>query len=282
MSPPIRQLSVAAYEIPTDQEESDGTLKWNQTTMIVVHLHAEGKIGMGYTYSHSAVAHLIDESLRTTVLDQDAMAIGKIWAAMRNATRNLGRPGLVSSAMAALDIALWDLKARLLDVSLLDLLGPARTEIPIYGSGGFTSYSLGQLTEQLGGWVEQGIPRVKMKVGRHPQEDITRVKAARAAIGSQAKLFVDANGAYSRKQALAQAEIFADSGVVWFEEPVSSDDLDGLRLLRNRAARGHGDHRRRIWVSTSGFSPPLGSRGRGRADGRCHPVQRFHRFFGGG
>jgi L-alanine-DL-glutamate epimerase-like enolase superfamily enzyme len=141
-------------------------------------------------------------------------------------------------AVSAVDTALWDLKAKLLGVSLLDLLGPARDSIDVYGSGGFTSYTLGQLQEQLGGWVGQGIPRVKMKIGREPAQDVSRVAAARAAIGEQAQLFVDANGAYSRKQALALAEQFAELGVVWFEEPVSSDDLAGLHLLRNRGPAG--------------------------------------------
>jgi L-alanine-DL-glutamate epimerase-like enolase superfamily enzyme len=119
---------------------------------------------------------------------------------------------------------------------MVTLLGAVRDSAPVYGSGGFTSYSPEQLRDQLGGWVEQGIPRVKMKIGRHPEDDLRRVKIAREAIGRDADLFVDANGAYSRKQALAMAEQFAEYGVKWFEEPVSSDYLEGLRLVRDRAA----------------------------------------------
>ncbi len=135
-------------------------------------------------------------------------------------------------------LRLWDLKAKLLGVSLVDLLGPARETIDIYGSGGFTSYTIAQLQEQLGGWARQGIPRVKMKVGRDPAQDAGRVHAARDAIGRNTRLYVDANGAYTRKQALAMAEAFAGQGVVWFEEPVSSDDLEGLRLIRSRGPAG--------------------------------------------
>ena len=137
-------------------------------------------------------------------------------------------------AIAAVDSALWDLKAKLLNLPLVSLLGAARASIPVYGSGGFTSYSLRQLQEQLGGWAEAGIQRVKMKIGREPEKDPDRVKAARKAIGPNVELFVDANGAYTVKQALALAERFAQEGVAWFEEPVSSDDLEGLRLLRDR------------------------------------------------
>jgi L-alanine-DL-glutamate epimerase-like enolase superfamily enzyme len=163
------------------------------------------------------------------------MSVPGCWEAMRHAVRNLGRPGIASSAIAAVDVALWDLKARLLGLPLVTLLGAVRDAIPVYGSGGFTSYSIDRLQKQLGDWVAEGIPRVKMKIGTHPEDDLERARAAREAIGPDAELFVDANGAYSRKQALAFAEAFADLGATWFEEPVSSDDLEGLRLLRDRA-----------------------------------------------
>jgi L-alanine-DL-glutamate epimerase-like enolase superfamily enzyme len=136
-------------------------------------------------------------------------------------------------------VALWDLKARVLGLPLCKLLGMAHESVPVYGSGGFTAYSPERLAEQLAGWVEQGIPRVKMKVGSEPDDDPERVKLARHAIGPNARLFVDANGAYSRKQALDLAERFADDArVSWLEEPVSSEDLEGLRLLRDRAPAG--------------------------------------------
>jgi L-alanine-DL-glutamate epimerase-like enolase superfamily enzyme len=163
------------------------------------------------------------------------MAITANWNAMVGRTRNLGRPGIVSMAISAVDSALWDLKARLLGLPLVSLLGAVRESVSIYGSGGFTSYSTEQLQKQLEDWVDRGIARVKMKIGRDARSDLERIRAVRAVISSDTELFVDANGAYSRKQALAQAEKFADLNVNWFEEPVSSDDLAGLRLLRNRA-----------------------------------------------
>jgi L-alanine-DL-glutamate epimerase-like enolase superfamily enzyme len=141
-------------------------------------------------------------------------------------------------ALSAVDVALWDLKAKLLGVSVASLLGAVRREVPVYGSGGFCSYSLPQLTEQLAGWTSEGIPRVKMKVGRDPARDLQRVRAARDAIGDDAELYVDANGALSVKQGLRFAEQCAKLGVSWFEEPVSSRNLDGLRILRDRAPAG--------------------------------------------
>jgi L-alanine-DL-glutamate epimerase-like enolase superfamily enzyme len=234
----IRQFTVSAYQVPTDSPESDGTLKWDATTLVLVELEAGEQQGLGYTYADAATAELIQGKLAGLVQGQDPMAIPHLWQKMVHAIRNLGRPGVSSMAIAAVDNALWDLKAKLLGLPLATLLGAAREGVPVYGSGGFTSYSLEKLQEQLGGWAEAGIPRVKMKIGREPQRDVERVKAARQAIGPQTALFVDANGAYSRKQALDFAEHFRELGVSWFEEPVSSNDLAGLRLIRDRAPAG--------------------------------------------
>jgi L-alanine-DL-glutamate epimerase-like enolase superfamily enzyme len=234
----IERLDVAAYTIPTDAPEADGTYSWDKTTLVLVEVTAGGQHGMGYTYADAATARLIDELLRHVVLSRDAVAVPAAWGAMVRAVRNLGQPGIASMAIAAVDTALWDLKARLLGVPLVALLGAAHEGAPVYGSGGFTSYSVRRLQEQLGGWAAEGIPRVKMMIGTHPDGDLARVRAAGEADGPDVELFVDANGAYSRKQALAFATAFADQGVSWFEEPVSSHDLEGLRLLRDRAPVG--------------------------------------------
>ena len=234
----IERIEAAAYTVPTDGPEADGTLSWDSTTIVVAHAYAGGEHGLGYTYSHAAAAKLIETKLAAAVHGGDAMAVAAASAAMIKEVRNLGRPGLASYAISAVDTALWDLKARLLGVPLLGLLGAVRDAVPVYGSGGFTSYSIERLQRQLGDWVAAGISRAKMKIGSQPTEDVGRVRAARAAIGPEAELFVDANGAYDRKEALALAEAFREHGVTWFEEPVSSDDLKGLRLLRDRAPAG--------------------------------------------
>jgi L-alanine-DL-glutamate epimerase-like enolase superfamily enzyme len=235
---PIERLRVAAYTVPTDRPESDGTLEWDSTTIVVVDVLAGGEHGLGYTYADAAAAQLIERRLRPVIERSDAMAIAAAWDAMIASVRNVGRPGIAACAISAVDAGLWDLKARLLGLPLVRLLGAARAAIPVYASGGFTSYSSDELAEQLAGWVAAGIPRVKMKVGRRPDEDLERVRAAREAIGPDAELFVDANGAYDRNQARGFAEAFALERVSWFEEPVSSDDLEGLRLLRDSAPAG--------------------------------------------
>ena len=239
MKPPsIEKLEVSAYTVPTDQPESDGTIKWDSTTIVLVEAEAGGQRSLGYGYADVATAKLIDSKLRDVVVGRSAHSPNDCFVAMVESIRNLGRPGICSMAISAIDTALWDLQAKLLGVPLVRLFGQVRDAMPLYGSGGFTSYTDDKLQEQLGGWVAQGIPRVKMKIGRDPRVDPERVALAREAIGDEAELFVDANGAYSRKQALAFSYVFSELDVSWFEEPVSSDDLDGLRLLRDDGPPG--------------------------------------------
>ena len=234
-APAIERVAGSVYRVPTDAPEADGTLAWDRTTMVVAEAAAAGVTGVGYTYSAPAACDVIEGVLAKALVGESAFAIPRIWDRMVGAVRNLGRRGICATAISAVDVALWDLKARLIAQPLVCLLGQARDAVAIYGSGGFTSYSESQLRRQLAGWVErEGCRWVKMKVGSDPAADFARVRAAKDAIGS-AGLMVDANGAYVRKQALDFAERFADAGVTWFEEPVSSDDLDGLRLIRDRA-----------------------------------------------
>jgi L-alanine-DL-glutamate epimerase-like enolase superfamily enzyme len=235
---PIEAVVVSAYRVPTATAESDGTFEWDSTTLVLVDIHAAGLRGLGYSYADKPTATLVYERFVNLLVGRDAFSISARWRDMRGDIRNLGGPGIAAMAISAVDNALWDWKAKFLGLPLVTLLGAARASIPIYGSGGFTSYTDEQLQEQLAGWAGEGIRAVKMKVGREPERDPARVAAARSAIGSDVALFVDANGAYTRKQALLLAESFGEFDVSWFEEPVSSDDLEGLHLLRDRAPPG--------------------------------------------
>ncbi|MDP9438181.1 MAG: mandelate racemase, partial [Actinomycetota bacterium] len=236
---PVEGLEVSAYTVPTDSPESDGTLEWGSTTMVLVEASGGGERGLGYTYGDVSVGRFVESKLQGLLEGADAMRPPAAWAAMQRAIRNAGRPGVGAMAVSAVDIALWDLKARLMDLPLADVLPRFHDAAPIYGSGGFTSYSLEGLREQLGGWAGEGIPRVKMKVGREPDADPARIWAAREAIGSGVELMVDANGAYTRKQALYWAERFAEQyGISYLEEPVTSEDREGMRLLRDHGPGG--------------------------------------------
>ncbi|MGA7807575.1 enolase C-terminal domain-like protein [Bradyrhizobium sp.] len=235
----IEAVRAQAFTIPTDKPEADGTISWDSTTLVLVEIRGGGKVGLGYTYASGAIVKLISGKLAEAVHGGDVFDPPAAWTAMQRAVRNLGREGLAATAISAVDSAIHDLKARVLELPLWKLLGSYRCSIPIYGSGGFTSYSERELKDQLHGWVaDDGCSLVKMKVGSDPAQDVQRVKAAKQAIGDRATLFVDANGAYRVRQAIELANCFAEQEVGWFEEPVSSDDLSGLRTIRGRAPTG--------------------------------------------
>jgi L-alanine-DL-glutamate epimerase-like enolase superfamily enzyme len=232
----IEGLDVSAFTVPTDAPESDGTLEWDSTTIVIVEARAGQARGLGWTYAPEAAGKVVEDQLADVVRGRSLDELAAIWLDCGAQLRNAGRPGISFCALSAVDLALWDLRARLLDVALVSLLPAAHDRVPIYGSGGFCSYSLERLAEQLGGWVDAGIPRVKMKLGREPERDPARLDAARAAI-DDAELYVDANGAFSAKQALRWAARYVeDWDVRWFEEPVPSSDFDGLRLVRERSS----------------------------------------------
>lgn len=232
---PIDNATVAAYTVPTDAAEADGTFAWDSTTLVLAELSAAGKTGLGYTYGSQSIAAEANHLAEKCLHNQSPFDIPRLHQSMVQQVRNDSTRGIASMAISALDVALWDLKARLLNCSVTQLLGACRDKVPVYGSGGFTSYSNAQLTNQLSGWAKDGIARVKMKIGSNPAADPDRVRIARKAIGPKVALFVDANGAYSPKQALQLALQFAEQDVSWFEEPVSSDHLSDLRLVRDRA-----------------------------------------------
>lgn len=234
----VDKVQVTVCTVPTDAPESDGTLAWDATTIVIVQAHGGGATGLGYTYGPAAIGRLIEDELAGVVQGRPVLDVPASWLAMRRAVRNFGGVGPSAMAMSAVDVALWDLSAQLLDVPLCTRLGRWHERVPVYGSGGFCSYSDERLAEQLGGWAREGMGRVKMKVGRDPERDRERLRVARDAIGPDVELFVDANGAFNRHEALHWATIYAEYDVRYFEEPVSSDDLQGLALLRDRAPAG--------------------------------------------
>jgi L-alanine-DL-glutamate epimerase-like enolase superfamily enzyme len=229
------RLEVSSMTIPTDAPESDGTMAWDSTTIVIVEAVAGGKRGLGFTYAPEAAGSVVEGLLAPVVRDRDPDDVAALWLEMGRQLRNAGRPGIAHCALSAVDVAIWDLRARLHGVALTTLLPRAHDRVPVYGSGGFCSYSDEQLRDQLGGWVAQGIPRVKMKLGRDPARDPHRLEVARGAIGD-AELYVDANGAFGAKEAVRWAQRYVDEwDVRWFEEPVSSADFDGLRFVREHA-----------------------------------------------
>lgn len=236
----VEKVRAFSHRIPTPRPEADGTLQWDSTSIVVATVDAGGAQGLGWTYADAACVELIEGKLADAIGGRDVLDVPGCWEAMRAQIRNLGRPGLVSCAMSAVDVALWDVAARLLDVPVSRLLGRVHEAVDVYGSGGFTTDDEEDFAKQLRHWVSNlGIPRVKIKIGESwgtaEEWDFARVGLAREVIGPDAELYVDANGGYSVGQACRVGERLADYDVTWFEEPVSSDDLAGLRQVRQVA-----------------------------------------------
>nr|WP_240796312.1 enolase C-terminal domain-like protein [Streptomyces sp. RFCAC02] len=238
MAPPVESVEAAAYRVPTEVPEGDGTLAWDSTTIVVARVRAGSVTGLGYTYAHAACVPLIDGMLADIVRGTDVLDVPAAWERMRGAIRNLGRPGLVSCALSAVETALWDAAARLLGLPLARLLGRVRDEVPVYGSGGFTTFTDDRLLGQLDDWTSRGMTRVKIKIGEDSGQrvarDLARVALTRRAVGPATEVLTDANGAYAPAQAVRVGHRLAELDVTWFEEPVTSDDLAGLRHVRER------------------------------------------------
>lgn len=233
----VERLETSVYRFPTPGPEADGTLEWDATTAVVVQAHGGGVTGLGWTYSTGAAAAVVRDHLAGAVVGLPVDAVGRAHEAMRRACRNLGIRGLVGQAISAVDVALWDLAARARDVPVTALLGQAHDAVEVYGSGGFTTYSPEQLDEQVAGWRAAGCRAMKIKIaeswGGVIDRDLARVRQLREAAGPEVALMVDANGGYSRGQARRVGAVLDAFGVVWFEEPVSSDDVDGLAAVRD-------------------------------------------------
>jgi len=233
----VTGLDVSAYTFPTPEPEADGTLQWKATTAAVVQVRAGDVTGLGWSYTSPATAAIVRNHLVDQVVGRDCEDIAGCFDAMHRSCRNLGTKGLVMHAISAVDVALWDLKARVHGLSLPALLGAVRDSVPVYGSGGFTTMSDEQLAEQIAGWRTLGCTAMKIKIaeswGGNVSRDLDRVAQLREQSGDGVEIMVDANGGYSRGQAHRIGAALDDMGVVWFEEPVSSDDVEGLGVVRS-------------------------------------------------
>jgi L-alanine-DL-glutamate epimerase-like enolase superfamily enzyme len=233
----IDSVDASAYTVPTDGPEADGTLTWDSTTVVVVAVRGAGRQGLGWTYGAAAATAVVNDLLARALAGRSALDPRGANEAMARAVRNVGRAGIAASAISALDIALWDLHAKILDLPLHRLLGGEARPIPVYGSGGFTTYDDRQTIDQVTDWVERcGAGAVKIKIGEswgaRPDRDLARVELVRKVLGDDRAVFVDANGGYSGGQAIRLGRRYDELGVTWFEEPVSSDDLAGLQAVR--------------------------------------------------
>ena len=244
----VEKVDIAAYTIPTDAPEGDGTLRWDSTTMIVCEIHAAGQVGLGYTYGDKATASVCDAIATKSLIGRCALDILGIHTTIVEQVRNDGSRGIASMAISALDVALWDLKAKLLSLPLIDLFGAAQSGVAAYGSGGFTTYDNRQLVSQLSGWVAEDLKSVKMKIGAEPAADVDRVRVAREAIGANANLFVDANGAFDARNAIGFAEKITEFNVTWIRRACQLRSTRRPSPRPRSSSERHGNCRRRVRV----------------------------------
>ncbi len=205
-------------------------------TGLWVHIETdEGIAGLGIGQGQTAVREVVERELKDLLIGENPLHIEKLWNDMFWKVRGFGRKGVAFCAISAVDIGLWDLKAKALGVPLYLLLGPFRETVPMYGSGGWTNFSEKELVAEQLGYVERGWPRIKMKVGKDfgtaEQEDLRRLAAVRKAVGDRVEIYVDANNGYYAKQAIRMSRAMEEYDVGWFEEPVLADDIEGLAAV---------------------------------------------------
>jgi L-alanine-DL-glutamate epimerase-like enolase superfamily enzyme len=233
----IEAIRSAYHRLPLEPMGDAGHGAIDSEEIVTVRVLAGGLEGHGYAYTIGrggrALQALIDHDLAPLLLGRDATDIAALWRLMWQRLLYVGRGGLASFAIAALDIALWDLRGLRERKPLYALLGASPREIPAYGSGVDLPKSLEQLLEQTEGFLARGLPGVKVKIGRAASEDEARVAAVRKLVGDRVDLMVDANMAWTAEEALERGRRLEAFGLYWFEEPTVPEDVAGhARLAR--------------------------------------------------
>lgn len=210
-----------------------------QICMVKV-IAADGSYGWGEGYGPATVVKAGVEFLAPLVVGEDPLQVEAIWSKMHLRALDYARRGVLVAAISAIDIALWDLRGKLLGQPVSTLLGGRRREqVKVYATGMYftaTDDLTGKLVEEARLYASQGFRALKMKVGLGLETDVKHVRAVREAIGADAQLMVDANHAYSLSEALSFARQIEELDIGFFEEPVSPEDYDGYRELRQRSS----------------------------------------------
>ena len=236
----ISSIDTYLVETAVKGKFSDSTRKVETIGFVVVDIATdEGLHGLGVTYNEvggEAVKEMIDKALAPKLLGRDPLATETLYEETFHYMRGVGRKGLAFCAYSPIDLALWDIKGKLLGLPLYRLLGGSRREVPIYGSGGWVSYSKDELVEEARGMVAQGYKHIKVKVGvnggKDLREDVRRIAAVREAVGPAIGIMLDANNAFTSATAVQLANRLREYDILFFEEPVLADDLPGLARFR--------------------------------------------------
>lgn len=235
----VSHIDIALYHVPLAQPLEDAIHGvQREFSLVTVRLATDdGATGMGYTYAvgktgGSAIAAMLQDDLAPLIVGEDPRHIERLWKKMWWATHYVGRGGIATFAMSAIDIALWDLKSRAADEPLWRYLGGEDNKAEAYGGGIDFHLSIDELLVQTNGFLEAGLNAFKIKVGRESiAEECQRLAAMRGLIGEERKLMVDANMKWSVDQAIKASHAFADYNVYWLEEPTIPDDIEGNRRI---------------------------------------------------
>ncbi len=233
----IRDVKTTLLSLPLKDPIADSTHTLKSIDWILVDVYVDsGVVGcshmLTFDYGRELLRGVVDYELKDVVIGMDASAISSVWEACWNRVEYIGQTGVAAWGIAAIDIALWDLLGKSLNCPVSKLLGARQEQVPIYGSGGWLTYSMDQLLAEVTSYVQQGFTAVKMKVGsRDVLHDVDRVRAVRKAIGPKIQLMVDANQAWKVIQAVEFSRKVRDCEIFWFEEPIQKDDHDGYRAL---------------------------------------------------
>jgi L-alanine-DL-glutamate epimerase-like enolase superfamily enzyme len=236
----IRKVDVHLVSGPVPGGLADATRKVETIGFVIVRVTTDqGLEGIGVTYHEvggEATCELINRNMAPKLIGRDPLETEAIWQELFHYLRGIGRKGLMFCALSAIDIALWDLKGKIVDLPLCKLLGGARTKVPVYASGGWTSYSDEELVDEIEGMIARGFTAVKFKVGfdggQNLRRDAERVRKVREAVGPDIKLLVDANNSFDAATAVQLANRIREYDITLFEEPVFADDIPGLARFK--------------------------------------------------
>jgi L-alanine-DL-glutamate epimerase-like enolase superfamily enzyme len=236
----IAAIRVHLVSAPVEGGFADATRKVESLGFVIVRvITAGGQEGVGITYHEvggEATAELIRRNIAPRLTGRDPLATEVIWQELFHYLRGVGRKGLTYCALSAVDIALWDLKGKILGLPVYKLLGGNRTHVPVYASGGWTSYSDDELVAEASGMVARGFTALKLKVGFNGGADlrcdVERVRKVRDAVGPQIRLMVDANNSFDAARAVQLANRIREYDIFFFEEPVLADDIPGLARFK--------------------------------------------------
>lgn len=236
----IRKVSSELYRIPVHREMHDAIRHFSHMDVVFAHVETDdGLTGSGFTYSiipHGAreICSVIQNSFHDLLVGMDPRDHERVWNKMWRSVDWVGRGGIAVLAVAAVDIAIWDLKAKLAGMPLHRLLGGAKDRIPVYNTdGGWLNHTIDQLVEETKKIVAAGFRGTKIKVGKDdPAEDAERIAAVREVLGPHRNLMVDANERFTAAEATKRARMWEPYNLFWFEEPLPAEDILGHATVR--------------------------------------------------